>query len=1141
MVLRADYKGGLVVESVVGSQWEPGGWILPVLIWKGHMVALQPPEGFNVEEFVLQEEYAATPALGFTFFWHSRHDQVKSAPGRIHCRLCKADRRAGEIFAPCRRHSCLAAVATMGAGKTGPVVMRELCMAGSDGVQTQLVLQEVFAGTGRITEAWKRSGVAKQPIEVFEEPHRRRGYRAEHDLLKKEVQQKVKQSCKQRDANVWWIAAPCTSYCDWQLQNGGSRTFEVPEGTGCGPLAEREKEGNELSTFAAELFLEALEDQQFPICESSASSGRYPKQWDLPVWKAILQREDVDYIDFPMCAWGLGPPDEPGCFYVHKTRLVFPRHGPLRQLLLRQCPGLGPLHKHVALKGAREGLDVTRCTEAGAYAWDFVTAVVSVLQSTLGVMGGGWFQTQLSGHAGGKRGRSEENEEQPKSQETVVASPKYHTEEELAEAAKEAGVDNQESIDEMWSFLVEDEKQPKHRRGNEEESDESQTNAGEEEYTGRWCSAEGLEQQNLIDEILDQKGETEAAGGQESPVEAEAITGGALATEEEEDEGQPEVEDEYEPSLAESGEGEKIGALEATEEETEEEAMPSGTHGDDPPWEEPVVADFWEAPNLKDGTVRRAHPVSRRHLFVPPAVGPPWIGQVSEERRTILINHRGVRVRVDDNWKEAGEVDIGYGLWTGFTIFPLKEVHIDWERWRNYGWGDDGSYEDDEEEPEEEREDEGDGQEARRSGASGEEPQRAGGSSPSSTYKAPNAEARMAAEEYTKAVDSFDNTAVGWATLVEKGNRLVRDAGSVQGAAESLWQVREEKGLMNLAGIDQVEFDSVLHPDHLYYLRQVRKFGMPARYVGDRHRVRAKLHPNAKRNVDQVFQQVAKDVKKHRVLVADSMLPELGSTVSSPFEAVDKMLPDRTISRDKRVVHDQRTVNCGTSKFWHPPALQPLHSQVARRILWAKHRCPGLPVLMAKKDISGAFRLLWVDPADVELFAGDLPWQPHKAFPGQEDGPENPVEGDITVVYLVSSFGFSGSPGEWCMWGRATEEYHRAHRPTTSRRDMSDGFDAKVLVDDCILVEPWVGLRPWVSAEVFEDGVVKMLGTQAVNKEKDEVEGVFRTTQTVWGIILETDTEKATLPERRIQKGAVLMSGDAFDYGSKTITLKEMQ
>ena len=753
----------------------------------------------------------------------------------------------------------------------------------------------------------------------------------------------------------------------------------------------------------------------------------------------------------------------------------------------------------------------------------------------VGCCGGGWFQPQLNGHAGGKRGRSEEKEEQP---EGVQAQGKaYHTPEELDEAARKAGVDTQESMDELWNLLVEtDEEQPARREGGEEDEETSQGDAKEEGYTGKWCSAEGLEQQGLIDEILGH-GSEDVAGGQDSPGADDTAASGRPADDDWEGEKYRESADEYEPSVAESIEGGKDG-----EQEDVEESTPSQDPEEDPPWEEPVVADFWEAPNLRDGTIRRVHPVSRRHLFVPTARGPPWIGQVSEERRTILINHRGVRVRVDDNWKEAGEVDIGYGLWTGFTIFPLKDVHTDWERWRSYGWGDDGSYEDDEEEPEEEQEDEEVETGPRSGGAVEKGSQRTGGSAPGGVYKAPNPEAKSAAEEYTRrAVDGFDNTAAGWATLVKKGNGLVRAAGSVQGAAESLWQVREEKGLMNLAGIDQVEFDSVLHPDHLEYLRQVRKFGMPARYVGKRHRVRAKLHPNAKRNLDQVFQQVAKDVKKHRVLVADGMLPELGATVSSPFEAVDKMLPDRTISSDKRVVHDQRTVNCGTSKFWHPPALQPLHSQVARRILWAKHRCPGLPVLMSKKDISGAFRLLWVEPADVALFAGDLPWQPHKAFPGGGDELESPVEGDITVVYLVSSFGFSGSPGEWCMWGRATEEYHRAHRPAVGRRDMADGFDAKVLVDDCILVEPWVGLRPWVSAEVFEDGVIKMLGAQAVNKEKDEVEGVFRSTQTVWGIILETDTEKAILPERRVKKGAVLMSGAAFDYGNKSITLKEMQ
>lgn len=43
---------------------------------------------------------------------------------------------------------------------------------------------------------------------------------------------------------------------------------------------------------------------------------------------------------------------------------------------------------------------------------------------------------------------------------------------------------------------------------------------------------------------------------------------------------------------------------------------------------------------------------------------------------------------------------------------------------------------------------------------------------------------------------------------------------------------------------------------------------------------------------------------------------------------------------------------------------------------------------MAKKDIAGAFRLLWVSPMDTPLFAGDLPWKPEFMVKSDEDGGE---------------------------------------------------------------------------------------------------------------------------------------------------------
>ena len=192
-----------------------------------------------------------------------------------------------------------------------------------------------------------------------------------------------------------------------------------------------------------------------------------------------------------------------------------------------------------------------------------------------------------------------------------------------------------------------------------------------------------------------------------------------------------------------------------------------------------------------------------------------------------------------------------------------------------------------------------------------------------------------------------------------------------------------------------------------------------------------------------LYKQIWKDVSKQRVLVLPAARdhPFLRDTVSSPFEAVDKLLPDRTIAPDKRVVHDQRGLNALTHKDWHPPALQPKHEQIARLILWNKCQMPGVEILLSKKDMAGAFRLLSVNPKNVPLFAGDLPWQPDAMAEGQHTKGE-----DLTVVYLVSSFGFSGAPGEWTVWGRATEEFLRAHSPSKPWRDLTWTFDSKILV-----------------------------------------------------------------------------------------------
>ena len=1168
IVLRADYRGGLVVEAVQGQRWEPGGWDVWALIWKGHMTLIQPPENLETSTLWDREEPVTTPAMGFGFFWHTRHDQPKTAPGRVVCRLCKPGRKAGEGFEQyVRQHSCLSQLAVVaGGGPPKEEVVRLLRPTRGSGEHDTLLLQELFAGTGAVTKEWSANGQACPPVELYEEPHIRKGPREAHDLTKTQVQSRVLKKVKDVDGpNVGWIASPCTSYCDWQLQNGGTRTFDNPYGTGKGPLAQSEDTGNRLSVFSAQYFTEMLNAGGFPVAESSAPSGRYPKQWDLPEWKAVLSREDVEWVDLPMCAFKLGPIDQPNHYYVHRTRVVFPRHAPLRRALQRTCPGLSPSHQHVALKGSREGTSVTRCTEAGAYAQEFVQAVVGVLQSTMVGSGGAGFPTTQSedeeleklpctrGPDGGDCGMCRACC-QGKFQcrlcvkcrgKGLFPVPKYARREQRMAGGNEEMVPRG-----VWAPIPAERTSESGNPGRSRSPTRRSSRGNPSSSSGNPLGTRAEDPEEPFrreDEVAEDAGAT-AAGTEDAATEAVELEARDAEAESREGADAPEVNTEDREPRAEDvqdGNEERAGGHEEAVEEGEEEA--------DEEAEDPIVvaargrgprlADYW-FPTTARGQLERLHVNPRSRLYVPDFdTTPVPLENLRNERDTIFTTARGARVMVRDDWRAEGAIELGYGQWVGASRFYLVASPLPPLRSRSEVENFEGTETEPEASPGEGYISSEGGEVLPQLDAANQvhagSKQRGARGEQNCAYKSPTEEAKVSAKEYVDEVKEFDNSRRAWSRLVSAGNKLLETAGSVEEAAKSLWQVREEEGLSNLRGVDDPSLEGVIHQDLLSYLRDVRKFGMPARFVGTRARMASQPHPNARKHLKQVFKQIGKDVGKHRILLVGAKHPLLRA-VSSPFEAVDKMLPDRTISEDKRIVHDQRGVNRGTDKYLHPPAIQPSHQQIARRILWTKVRCPNIPVVMAKKDIAGAFRLLWLDPSDVELFGGDLPWK-SEAFEDEETGEERQCTGGVTVLYLVSSFGFSGSPGEWTMWGHAAEDFHRMHKPQEPRRDMGMGFDGKILVDDFILVEPMVGLRPWVSAEVFEEGVRTLLGEAAINAEKDKIEGDYRTAQTVWGVVMDSVEERAYLPERRIQKGAQLLAEKEFDYGSKEATLKHLQ
>ena len=382
------------------------------------------------------------------------------------------------------------------------------------------------------------------------------------------------------------------------------------------------------------------------------------------------------------------------------------------------------------------------------------------------------------------------------------------------------------------------------------------------------------------------------------------------------------------------------------------------------------------------------------------------------------------------------------------------------------------------------------------------------------------------AKAYLKGVTSHkEGSKSAWAQAAHDGEALLNASGSVEAAARALWDARRTVGLDNLRGVHSADLEGKMDSTLLGYLRDVEVNGAPARSSEERTRTEAKPHQSALACLDQTLKQVRKDVHKARVLVIPTRCePLLAGVHSSSFGAVEKLNPERSVSTDNRVVHDQRGVNAHVRLEDHPPASQPKHRQLARKGLYWASRCLGIPVMVAKQDIEGAFRLVWLAPQDVPLFAGELPWAPEAMAP--TDGSEGATHAGeypegIVALYLVLSFGFNGAPGEWMAWATAAQQFHSAHRPEQADRDGPERFQGSILMDDMVLVGPLLGLRPWVSASAYECGTKALLGPQSINAEKNALEGAFSPWQTCWGLEFDFTTMPRGSPSVKFKARAL--------------------
>ena len=225
-----------------------------------------------------------------------------------------------------------------------------------------LIGQEVFAGWAGWTAGLRHQGFKRVPVELYADPLRTQDPQPEHDLTKAPVIKRLRDLAAAAPApgvpNVWQFGSPCTTYCDFQLLNGGTRTHARPEGDGSRP---DELLGNQFADLSASLCESLFEHGREFAFESSAPSGRYPKIWDMPSMRRLRKRTGARIVAMDMCAWYLGAEEgTPGHF--HRKRTCQARYRPNGTRSQTQPPASAPSKQG----GGRRGCE--------AFVWSAMTA-----------------------------------------------------------------------------------------------------------------------------------------------------------------------------------------------------------------------------------------------------------------------------------------------------------------------------------------------------------------------------------------------------------------------------------------------------------------------------------------------------------------------------------------------------------------------------------------------------------------------------------------------------------------------------------------------------------------------------------------------------------------------------------------------
>ena len=1225
---RLNCRGQFQVDHLVGSQPGSEGQIIPFLIHGGHIRLLVPNE----------KEEPIKVAAELTL--NGQVDREWQCEG---CWEFLANEDTAAPLVPGKRPKCPRCLDNnpkQGKGQPQvpwsfnehPVDTQELILMGA---RTPLKhrpsfaygvrVQEVFAGSGTWTQAMREAGMAaNEPVELFGDPLQKQDRRSHFDLKDEAVANYYLQAAAElpgpSTANVWEFGTPCTSYCDFNILNGGTRSFTSPEG---GPdPTKSEEEGNyfcELTCRMCELLY--AHDKEF-VLESSMPSGRYPKIWDQPAVQRLQQSTGALIVPTHLCEWGAAPSDRPEMRYKKgQWNLVSPGLYLHALLLSRRCQGN---HRHMDVKGESDIPGVPRTRRAQVYPGRLCKGWALVVQAAYA----GWDTIQVAqaleviqkdnGREGALPHRTASRAQDSKAHPSSSASSSTMT--------STSGKTDQPAR--STSYRTD---------GHCGSAEYSEFHGGSQLLRGHHCGSVG---------------ESEFAHGIPVPPEEEP-----LEEEEEEEETLSDADRRMNPR----DEAAVMARLIPREVNPGEAAAPvrpyeGGINVFGPP--RPLEGingrseDWWDYQEDTLFLVRH-HVMPRRSMFG--SHYGDWVDcpvsdhLIRSDRRTWMYPQRRdlseavpqERVFLD-NWRVdlarlrdiPDAIEAEYADWTGATTFYLYDPEIRPELGRRFGHGqEEGEGEDPDSEvdgglqpvlpegrdmapafrsPREfqpptreveaarryypgggvwdpwhggriEEEESNAEQAVGEAGSSDDRRQRSRsrsrGFAPSrgddgsdrrvgylaasqvleyeeaqtcgwlghclepdeqcqvgymddqNLMEEPRGEVLDRALKYMehcKNHPKYDTQVIR--TAVALGDDLLRSAGTLERAMQGLREARRRTIGVPTAGATTNEVLECLDANHADYLKAMNAGGVRTRRYYPPRRLKAEPYPSAVDNIEEMYQKAWKDGHWGIVLFASDKTEECTrNLIECPQGRVPKQLPDRSISTEGRPIHAMMTANAATHKFQHPPAVQPRHRQIARKAIWWGARHPGIRCLIAKLDVSRAFKWHDVAPEDTSDFGSALP-----------GGPVG-VEGRVKMIYGGLPFGWCGAPGEYMAFALAGRAYHENFKPADEQVNGPTPFSSEWLMDDSVIVEPMVGVRPWQAVDSLGHAIEKIWGQAALNLEKQIEEGTPATEQIVWGLFMNVESMTIRLPEPKALKMRYLLALPELQFGGREVHLKVAQ